>query len=86
MKTETHTLTLSAGRHSRYDTPMIVPLAQKLAGHSQAKLTEIDTDRSIPVSSSTAARRSLSFCRASARGKNAGSHWNSEQKARATAA
>jgi hypothetical protein len=41
-------LIISAGRHARYDTPVSVDLGAKLAGATQAKLTETDTGRAIP--------------------------------------
>ncbi|HYF47781.1 MAG TPA: DUF6807 family protein [Planctomycetota bacterium] len=41
-------LTISAGRHARYDTPISVDLGGKVAGATQARLTETDTGRNIP--------------------------------------
>jgi hypothetical protein len=48
MSVETHFFNLSAGRHARYDAPMVLTINEKQTGHTQAKLTEVDTDRSIP--------------------------------------
>ena len=45
---QTIPLLLSAGRHARYDAPVVAELGSALSGQTQAKLTEADTGRAIP--------------------------------------